>query len=175
PHGSQAPVCSTFAVSHRNFLREPQTGQDVDISNIKARLRFADGKLYDQEGYINFVDVTVNRATDTVLVRATFPNPAGALIDGQLVNVSVAAGTPEEKVVVPQAALVADQEGAYGFGVGDGTAGVRRMKPGGESGAGVVVDSGLAGGEQVIVEGLASVRPGAAVRANPIQPAVSGG
>jgi len=172
---SQDPMYVTFPVSQRDFLRARQTGQHVDISKIKARLRFADGKLYDQEGYINFVDVTVNRATDTVLVRATFPNPAGALIDGQLVNVSVAAGTPEEKVVVPQAALIADQEGVYVFVVEDGKAVVRRIKPGGESGAGVVVDSGLAGGEQVIVEGLASVRPGAAVRANPIQPAVSGG
>jgi len=60
-------------------------------------------------GAIDFIDVTVDRTTDTVLVRATFPNPTGGLIDGQLVRVDLESGTPEEKVVVPQAALIADQ------------------------------------------------------------------
>jgi membrane fusion protein (multidrug efflux system) len=172
---SQDPMYVTFPVSQREFLRAQQAGRQVDITNIKARLRFADGKLYDQEGRINFIDVTVDRTTDTILARASFPNPASALVDGQLVNVALEAGTPEEKVVVPQTALIADQEGVYVFVVEDGKAVVKRVKPGGESGAGVVVDSGLTGGEQVIVEGLQGVRPGTPVRATPIQPALNEG
>ena len=70
----------------------------------------------------------MDRATDTVLVRATMPNPEGALIDGQLVRVALEAGTPEEKVVVPQAALIADQQGVYVFVVEDGKAAVRRRQ-----------------------------------------------
>jgi membrane fusion protein (multidrug efflux system) len=162
-------------VSQREFLRAQQAGRKVDIKDIKVRLRFADGSLYDQPGSVNFVNVTVDRTTDTVLVRASFPNPKAALIDGQLVRVNLEAGTPEEKVVVPQAALIADQEGVYVFVVEDGKAVVKRLKTGGEAGTGVVVDQGLAGGELVIVEGLQGVRPGAAVRASPISPAVSGG
>jgi membrane fusion protein (multidrug efflux system) len=77
--------------------------------------------------------------------------------------------------VVPQAALIADQAGVYVFVVEDGKAALKRVKTGGESGTGIVIDQGLAGGEQVIVDGLQGVRPGAAVRANPVQPAVSGG
>ena len=172
---SQDPMYVTFPVSQREFLRTQEAGRRVDITQIKARLRFADGKLYDQVGHINFVDVTVNRATDTVLARAAFPNPASGLIDGQLVNVALEAGNPDEKVVVPQAALIADQEGIYVFVVEDGKAVRKVVKTGGESGTGVVVDSGLNGGEQVIVEGLQSVRPGAPVRATPIQSSVSGG
>jgi membrane fusion protein (multidrug efflux system) len=172
---SQEPMYVTFPVSQREFLRAQEAGRQVDITNIKARLRFADGKLYDQPGHINFVDVTVNRTTDTVLARATFPNPVSALIDGQLVNVALEAGTPDEKVVVPQAALIADQEGVYVFVVEGGKAVVRRVKTAGESGTGVVIDSGLSGGEDVIVEGLQSVRPGAPVRATPIQPTLNQG
>jgi len=52
--------------------------------------------------------------------------------------------------------------------VEDGKAAMRRVKPGGESGTGVVIDQGLSGGEQVIVEGLQGVRPGVPVRANPL-------
>jgi membrane fusion protein (multidrug efflux system) len=119
-------------------------------------------------GLINFVDVTVDRATDTVTVRATVPNPDGRLIDGQLVRVNVESGTPEEKVVIPQAALIADQQGVYVFIVEDGKAVMKRVKPGNENGTNVVIESGLSGGEQVIVEGLQGIRPGAAVRANPL-------
>jgi hypothetical protein len=55
--------------------------------------------------------VTIDRSTDTVLVRASFPNPDGALTDGRLVRVALESGTAEEKVVIPQAALISDQQG----------------------------------------------------------------
>jgi membrane fusion protein (multidrug efflux system) len=98
-------------------LRAQAASRQVDISNIKARLRFADGTTYKQEGSIGFVDVQVDRATDTILPRATFPNPASALVDGQFVRIELESEKPEEKVVVPQAALIADQEGVYVFAV----------------------------------------------------------
>ena len=172
---SQDPMYVSFPVSQREFLRAQQAGRQVDIKNIKVRIRFADGSLYDQIGNVNFVNVQVDRSTDTVLVRASVPNPKGVLIDGQLVQINLEAGTPVEKVVVPQAALIADQEGTYVFVVEDGKAAVRRVKTAGESGAGVVVESGLNGGEEVIVQGLQSVRPGAAVRASPVQPTLNQG
>lgn len=165
---SQDPTYVSFPVSQREFLAAQQAGRQVDVKNIKARLRFSDGSLYKQEGRINFVDVTVDRATDTILARATFPNPTGALADGQLVRVALESGTPEEKVVVPQAALIADQEGIYLFVVEDGKAAVKRVKTGGENGTDVVIDQGLSGSEQIIVEGLQGVRPGIAVRASPM-------
>ncbi len=172
---SQDPMYVTFPVSQRDFLQAQKAGRQVDIRDIKVRIRFADGSLYDQEGRVNFVNVTVDRATDTILARATVANPKDVLIDGQLVNVDLEAGTPEEKVVVPQAALIADQKGVYVFVVEDGKAAVKYVKPAGESGTGVALDSGLNGGEEVIVEGLQGVRPGAPVRATPIQPVLNQG
>jgi membrane fusion protein (multidrug efflux system) len=165
---SQNPMYVTFPVSQRDFLRARERGGQIDIANIKAGLRFADGTVYDQAGQINFIDVTVDRATDTVLVRATFPNPSSGLTDGQLVRINLESGTAKEKVVVPQSALIADQEGIYVFAVEDSKAVVKRVKVGGESGTDSIVDSGLAAGDLVIVEGLQGVRPGAAVRASPL-------
>jgi membrane fusion protein (multidrug efflux system) len=165
---SQDPMYVTFPVSQRDFLQAKQDAHQIDLKAIKARLRFADGTTYDQTGQINFVDVTVDRNTDTVLVRATFANPAGGLTDGQLVRVALESGTPKEMVVVPQSALIADQEGVYVFVVEDGKAVVKRIKPGGESGTDAVVQEGLSGNEQVIVEGLLGVRPGAPVKASPV-------
>src|SRR5262249_25696071 len=146
-----------------------QTGEK-DFSVFKVRIRFSDGSTYDQIGTVNFVNVQVDRATDTVLVRATVPNPKSTLIDGQLVTVEVEIGAPQPMVVVPQSALIADQEGVYVFVVENGKAVVRRVKPGGEEGTGVVIDQGLDGGELVIVDHLESVRPGAAVQAKPVAP-----
>jgi membrane fusion protein, multidrug efflux system len=164
---SQDPMYVSFPVSQREFLRAQAVGRQVDISKIKARLRFADGTSYQQQGSINFIDVQVDRATDTILVRATFPNPAGALVDGQFVRIEIEREKPEEKVVIPQAALIADQEGVYVFAVEDGKAAMKRVKPGATTDTGVAIDQGLAGGELVIVDGLMLVRPGTEVRATP--------
>ena len=174
---SQDPMYVTFPVSQRDFLKARETGTKLDVGAIKANLRFADGTIYDQTGRINFVDVTVDRTTDTVLVRATFPNPASTLIDGQFVQVRVdlASGSVKEQVVVPQTALIADQEGVYVFVVEDGKAVVKRVKPIKETGTGVALESGLNGGEEIIVQGLQAVRPGAPVRATPLQPILNQG
>jgi membrane fusion protein, multidrug efflux system len=164
---SQDPMYISFPVSQRELLQAQLNGKLSDLSNVKIKIRFADGSAYKQEGTVNFIDVAVDRTTDTVLARATMANPDGALIDGQLVSVTVEAGTPQEKVVVPQAALIADQEGIYLFAVEDGKAVRKNVKPGGESGTNVVIDDGLKGGEQIIVDGLQSVRPGQPVKATP--------
>jgi membrane fusion protein (multidrug efflux system) len=170
---SQDPMYVTFPVSQREFLRAREARRDVDVSSLKVRLRFSDGSTYDQVGQINFVDVTVDRTTDTVIARATMANPKGGLVDGQLVRVQVEIGAPEDKVVIPQAALLADQQGVYVFVVEDGKAAVKRIRPGAESGTGIVIDEGLSGGEQIIVDGLQGVRPGLPVRASPVPAALS--
>ena len=171
---SQDPMYVSFPVSQREFLRAQAAGRQVDISKIKARLHFVDGTAYQHEGSINFVDVQVDRATDTILVRATFPNPSGALVDGQFVRIEVEREKPEDKVVIPQAALIADQEGVYVFTVEDGKAAVKRVKPGSTTDTGVVIDQGLMAGELVIVDGLMLVRTGIEVRAT-LSRTLSGG
>jgi membrane fusion protein (multidrug efflux system) len=172
---SQDPMYVTFPVSQRNVLQFQQRREMQGIKDIKVRLRFANGTTYGQTGSIYFLDVTVDRSTDTVLVRASMPNPTGLLIDGELVTVTLEAGTPEERVLVPQAALIADQEGIYVFAVEDGKAVVKRIKTSGESGLDDIVSQGLKGGEQIIVQGLQSVRPGQPVQASPVQSSLNPG
>jgi membrane fusion protein (multidrug efflux system) len=172
---SQDPMYVTFPMSQREFLRAAETGNRTDVKSIKVQIRFSDGALYNQVGAINFVDVTVNQATDTVMARATLPNPDGALIAEELVRVNLETRAPEEAITIPQAALIADQEGVYVFVVEDGKAVVKRVKPGGETGDKVVIESGLSAGDLVIVDGLQGVRPGIAVRASPMPQALRQG
>jgi membrane fusion protein (multidrug efflux system) len=165
---SQDPMYVSFPVSQRDILRAQQETHKVDVKGIKVRIRFADGSLYDQIGEINFVNVSVDRSTDTVLVRATIANPSGMLIDGQFVSVVLEGAKPQEKIVIPQAALITDQEGVYVFAVEDGKAVVKRLKLGDRSGTGVVVEQGLSPGQLVVVDGLQSLRAGTQVRATPV-------
>src|SRR5256714_9692066 len=172
---SQDPMYVLFPVSERQLMQARRTGHTDDITGIKVKLRFPDGSTYDPLGQIDFVDVTVDRATDTVQVRAVFPNPSGVLIDGQLVTVNLETGKPEDQVVVPQAALITDQQGVYVFIVDSGKVAIRRIKTGGPNGEDMIVTDGLSGGEQIIVEGLQTIRSGMEVKANPATPALTRG
>lgn len=171
---SRDPMYVTFPVSERDLLSF-QRKEQQNAAELAVKIGFADGSMYPETGRINFIDVKVDRATDTVTVRASFPNLTNTLIDGQLVHVTVSTGNPEEKVLVPQAALIVDQQGPYVFLAVDGKAVVRRVRLGGESGSDVIVEDGVKGGEQVIVQGLDALRPGAAVIANPVAPTAGQG
>ncbi|WP_395665962.1 efflux RND transporter periplasmic adaptor subunit [Methylocella sp.] len=164
---SQNPMYVVFPVSQRDFLEEQKKKGKTNLDDVEVRVKFSDGSVYDETGRINFIDVSVNRGADTVIMRADVPNPAGRLIDGQLVRVELTGKTPEERVVIPQAALIADQGGVYVFAVEDGKAVVRRVKTGAAQGSDIVVTEGLKPGEPVVVDGFESLRPGAAVRAVP--------
>jgi membrane fusion protein (multidrug efflux system) len=164
---SQDPMNVTIPVSQREFLSLKSADRAAAINELAALIRFSDGSAYDLPGKIDFVDVSVNRAADSVTMRAVVPNPVGRLIDGQLVKVTLQLETPVEKILVPQSALIADQQGFYVFVVENGKAAIRRVTLGGENGANAIVDTGLSAGAQVIVEGIAMLRPGAPVSAYP--------
>jgi membrane fusion protein (multidrug efflux system) len=171
---SRDPMYVVFPVSQRELL-EIGGGEErrKHGESLNARVRFSDGTLYDQVGRLNFIDVTVDRATDTVQVRGTLPNPNGVLIDGQLVQVLLEGGKADPRVLVPQAALLADQQGTYVFVVVEGKATIRRVKVGGELGANAILADGLSGGELVVVQGMELLRPGASVSASPVPAALS--
>jgi membrane fusion protein (multidrug efflux system) len=164
---SEDPIYVSFPISQREFSRA-SADPNVNLKTIAATLTFSDGSTYGEKGRVDFVDVAVDRATDTITLRATFPNPKTRLKDGQLVRVRLESDKPVAQVVAPQAALLADKDGIYVFVVQDGKAVARRVKTGGEAGNDSIILEGLAAGEPVIAEGLANVRPGAPVTASPI-------
>jgi membrane fusion protein, multidrug efflux system len=173
---SSNPMYVTFPVSQREFVRIFPPGRDgqAAINNSKVIVQMSGGPVYPHTGKIDFVDVKVDQATDTVAVRATLPNPDGRLVDGQLVQVRVEGDKPEERVVVPQAALIADQQGIYVFIVEDGKAVIRRVKVGQTVGGSIIVTEGLSGGELVAVTGVQGLRPGLAVMAVPAEKPIGG-
>jgi membrane fusion protein, multidrug efflux system len=162
---SQNPIYVTFPVSQRQLLdyRREQSGSGHPPV---VRVGLPDGTLYPEPGSLNFLDVQVDRGTDTVTVRAALPNPDRVLVDGQFVSVQVEAGKPERRIAIPQAALQVDQAGPYVLVVdGDDKVESRRVKLGATEGTQAVIQDGLKEGERVIVEGIQKVRPGMVVAA----------
>jgi membrane fusion protein (multidrug efflux system) len=173
---SSDPMYVTFPVSQREFVRIFPPGRDgqAAIKNSKVVVQMSNGPVYPHVGKIDFVDVKVDQATDTIAVRASLPNPDGRLADGQLVQVSVEGDKPEERIVVPQAVLIADQQGIYVFIVENGKAVIRRVKVGQTVGGSIVVTEGLSGGELVVTSGMQGLRPGLAVMAVPAEKPIGG-
>ena len=173
---SSDPMYVTFPVSQREFVRIFPPGRDgqAAIKNSKVVVQMSNGPVYPHTGKIDFVDVKVDQATDTISVRATLPNPDGRLTDGQLVQVSVEGDKPEERIVVPQAALIADQQGIYVFIVENEKAVIRRVKVGQTVGGSIVITEGLSGGELVVTSGMQGLRPGLAVMAVPAEKPIGG-
>ena len=72
---------------------------------IEILVRQANGKEYPHPGVWNFTDIQVNQQTDTLIMRATLPNPERQLIDGTPLRV------PGRPALLLHVALHAAQHG----------------------------------------------------------------
>jgi membrane fusion protein (multidrug efflux system) len=169
---SQNPIYVSFPVTQREVLEFRSRGKEgSDPSLITVYLQLADGNRYPKPGKIDFLDVTVNPGTDTVLVRAVFDNPDRLLVNGQLVSVIAESGPGEKALVVPGQALQLDQAGAYVLVVDkDSKIQVRRVEIDGPRGTNMILSKGLEAGELVVTEGIQRVRPGQVVSATEAKP-----
>ncbi len=178
---SQDPMRVAFTMSERQAaeLRARYEARGGPAA-VLVRIRQVDGRPYPHTGRIEFIDTQIDRNTDTLLVRASMPNPPrttpGAtgdsreLIDGQFVTVTVEGIEPVQAIVVPRAAVLQDQAGFFVFVVGEGNTAQRRtLRLGRGTAELAVVEDGLREGESVITEGVQRVRPGA-----PVNPAPAG-
>lgn len=126
-----------------------------------------DGSVYPHAGKLLFSDLAVDPATGTVALRAEVPNPDAFLLPGMFVRARVQQAVAEQGITVPQRGLQRGPQGAFVMVVKDGKAEVQPVTTGAAQGDVWVIMSGLKGGEQVIVEGLQKVKPGAPAKAVP--------
>ena len=167
---SQDPIYVSFPVSQAVLTRARQ--QAIERGGDQTIVVLAElptGERYEHPGVPDFAEVEVDAATDTLTIRATFPNPDGLLVPGQFLNVVLEIGDPVEALVVPSAALLVDQAGTYVLVVGDDDIVEQRRVTLARRGDGAdaVVEQGLSEGERVVVEGIQKVRPGQQVVATP--------
>ena len=162
------PIFVLFPVTQRELLDARKSVTTLD--QLKAEVVLANGATYKESGKIDLVDVQTNQSTDSVLVRAQFPNPDGLLVDGMSVRVNVSYGTPKQQLVIPASSLMLDQQGSFVLAVNsEKKVEVRRVVLGEQARGLLTVESGLKAGDLVIVDGQQRVRPGMVVTPVPQQ------
>jgi membrane fusion protein (multidrug efflux system) len=131
----------------------------------EVRLKTEGDRDFPVKGRINFSGSTVDARLGTVQLRAEFANPGLALLPGQYVKTTVVAGR-QEAIVVPQGAVVQNDQGRFVWVIGpEGKAVQRKVETGGWVGRDWVIRSGLSPGDPVIVDNLIRLKPGMAVHA----------
>jgi len=138
-----------------------------------VKLLLEDGTPYPREGRLGFRDVTVDPTTGSVVLRMVFPNPEAILLPGMFVRAIVEEGVLEQAILAPQQGVTRDAKGNASTLVVDaaGKAAARPLVVSRAIGDRWLVTSGLADGDQVIVDGLQRIRPGVPVKAVPFAPA----
>ena len=110
-----------FPVSVRELenIRAARKQENGSLIKIEVLVRLSSGREYPHPGVWNYTDTQVDQQTDTLVMRATLPNPERQLVDGAFVTVEVKERQEQPRLVVPQAALQVDQAGNYVLVVND--------------------------------------------------------
>ena len=166
------PIYVVFQASGRDVLdfKRRLLAGGAESGRVSVHVRLPDGKLYPQPGEADFLDIQADPGTDSIAVRAIFPNKDALLVPGGVVSVSIQKGAPRAALVIPESAVQLDQAGTYVLVVDSANkVALRRFRIASERGGSIVVADGLRAGERIIVEGVQKVRPGIVVAPTEIQ------
>lgn len=139
----------------------------VDSRRIESfvTVTLADGSEYPLRGKVDFASPQVDPATGTFQLRAEMPNPEHVLLPGEFTRVKVLIDVVHDAVTVPTRAVEIERGGAYVYIVRpDSTVERRFIEQGPEYGNNVIVERGVAPGENLVVEGFHKLRHGMKVR-----------
>lgn len=138
-------------------------------TQTEVSLTLEDGSTYAHKGTLQFSEVTVNPDTGSVTLRASFPNPDQLLLPGMYVRATVQEGQQANALLVPQRGVSRNAKGeATALVVSkDGKVEPRVLQTNRTIGSNWLVTAGLQQGDQLIVEGLQKIRPGAVVQPVP--------
>lgn len=164
------PIYVSMELSEKNLLK----AKKLELENAKKGIRaipsllMSDGSTYKHTGVFSFLGTEIDPSSDTVKIRATFPNPDDYLLPGQYVTVSIDMNSNEMSAVVPQQAVQKDNKGYYVLVVDkENKIEVRRVEMGRQYEGDWAVKSGLEKDELVVTQGLQKVKADSKV--NPVE------
>ncbi|MGI9413968.1 MAG: efflux RND transporter periplasmic adaptor subunit [Hyphomicrobiales bacterium] len=164
------PIHVVFSISEREHLNYEKHTKAGTVEQFTPRIRLSNDELFPNPGKIDFIDNEIDATTGTLQARMVFPNPDKLILPGQFVRVEFTSAEPKERLVVPQAAVQQNQAGPFVLVVdADNKVEARPITIGRRIDAEIVVTEGLRSGEQIIVEGIQKVRPGAQVKPVPAE------
>jgi membrane fusion protein (multidrug efflux system) len=169
------PIRVRFSIAEREYLVLARTYVDATGGNRKESppdsnlvLLLADNSEHPYTGTVTATAQSIDPETGTFTVEASFPNPDNVVLPGQFARVRVLYRELTDVVVVPRRAIV-ELQGLFRVYVveSDNSVAIRNVTIGPVSGNMLVIESGLDGGESIIVDGIQKVRPGMQVVPQP--------
>jgi membrane fusion protein, multidrug efflux system len=150
---------------------------DKNPGKAKVRLFLEDGSVYQQEGTLEFSDISVDQSTGTFILRMEFQNPDAVLLPGMFVKAQIEEGTAENAILVPQQGVSRDPKGQpYSMVVNSENKVEQKMlKIERAIGEMWLVTDGINPGDRVIMEGIQRVRPGSDVKPVVFEPKTATG
>lgn len=155
------PIYASFSVPEQ-YLSEIK--KFMSSGKIKVEAFITKGEVHPEEGVLTFVDNTVDTATGTIKLKATFANKEKRLWPGQFVNVVMTLTTQPNTVIVPSQAVQTGQKGQYVFLIkNDLTVESRSVVITRTMNNEAIVEKGLQLGDKVVTDGQLRLVPGAKV------------
>jgi multidrug efflux system membrane fusion protein len=154
-------IYASFDGDEATYLRvgtQKHKGQPVAVN---VGLANEDG--FPHEGKLEFVDNQLDTRTGSVRMRATFENSDRSLVPGLFARVQLGGGSASSNaILIDDRAVGTDQNRKFVYVVDkDSKAEYRAVKLGSTVDGLRVVKEGLKPGENIVVNGLQRVRPGA--------------
>ncbi len=135
------------------------------LQNLPAiELKLNDGTVYQEKGRIEAISGIIDPTTGAITVRAKFPNRERLLLSGGSGNVIMPYNRPE-CVVIPQSSTYEIQDKVFVYAVENGEAKSRMIEVFPISnGKEYVIESGIAPGDTIVVEGVGLLRDGSPIK-----------
>lgn len=155
------PIYVVFSVPEQNL---GEIRRHLSRGKLRVEAIVPNDEVPPEEGFITFIDNTVDSLTGTIKVKGTFGNQGKRLWPGQFVNVILTLTTEPNVMVVPSQAVQTGQQGQFVFVVKpDLTVEIRPVVIGRMVDQEVVVQRGLNREEKVVTDGQLRLYPGAKV------------
>ena len=163
------PVYVSFHPSSQDqqqWRQDPRSRKLIQPgSALVVRVVLPDGTELPRQGKLDYVSPSVDPATGTQELRASFGNDDLALVSGQFVRVRLQGFERDSALAVPRRAVQQslDQQFVLVVGKGD-TVQARDVDTGTWSGDWWIVEGGLEPGDRIVVDGVQKAAPGSPVR-----------
>ena len=171
--GSSNPIFVQFSISEGAYLKyvgaSVVPGQALPSKSV--RITLSDGSEYPAEGSIVEVDRAMQDNSGSLIVKAQFDNPDGVLVPGMFARAKLTGDTLKGAILVPERAVQQLLGKSFVMIVGeDGKSKAQNVELGSKIGSYCIVEKGLTGKEQVIVEGLTSLTEGMDLAITEVKP-----
>jgi len=151
------------------YVRQDQLGErrSSRYAANPVEIQLADETDYPHRGHMAFVDNAIDTHSGTIKAYAVLANPKGFLTPGMFGRARLLGSGTYEAMLIPDEAIVTDQTRRLVYVVDKNGAVAQRAVETGPLVIGLrVVKSGLKGSDVVVLDGLASLQPGAQVDAS---------